>query len=252
MKVVGGKPFYGEAIGILMFDNKQFPMPPGDVGNACSYDFPVRVKVIPGVDNCPYPPIRGEDGELTPEVQAIVQAVKEMEADGVRAITLACGFFSLIQDVVAEAVDIPVFASPLMMIPSILRMLGKGKSVCVLTASKRLLSPEFFEAVGVTEEMPVVVAGLDDSERFKNLQMSGGTGTTTEIDVERLRSDVLDAVQEATKADASIGAVLIECRSIPPFSADIQEATGLPVFDQIACIEMLYRAVVPKRYQGFL
>ncbi len=249
MTVVGGKPFYGEAIGILMFDYRRYPMIPGDVGNACSYDFPVRMKVVSGLDDNPYPPIRGEDGELKPEVQIIVQAVKEMAAEGVRAIALCCGFFSLIQDVVAEAVDIPVFASPLMMIPSIMAMLGKGRGVCIVTASKRLLSWEFFEAVGVTKEMPVFVAGLDDSEEFNASHMGG---TSIEMDVERLRDDVVDAVQEAIIAEASIAAVLIECTNLAPFSADIQQATGLPVFDQIAYTEMLYRAVVPKRYQGFL
>jgi Asp/Glu/hydantoin racemase len=249
MKVVGGKPFYGEAIGILMFDNKRYPIAPGSVGNACSNDFPVRMKVIPGIDNNPFPPIRVNDGELAPEVRAAVQAVKEMEADGVRAIAMCCGFYALIQDVLAEAVDIPVFSSPLMMIPSILQMLGKGKSVCVMTASKRLLSPEFFEAVGVTEEMPVVVAGLDDSEEFNTSHMGG---TSIEMDVDQLRSDVVDAVQEAIEADASIGAVLLECATLPIFAADIQHATGLPVFDYNVYIDMLYRAVVPKRYQGFL
>ena len=249
MKVVGGKPFYGEAIGILKFDNKRFPVIPGSVGNACSYDFPVRLKVIPGVEDNPFPPIRGTDGELTQEVQAIVQAVKEIEAEGVRAIALNCGFFSLIQDVVAESVEIPVRASSLMMIPSILQMLGKDKGVCVLTASKSLLSWEFFEAVGVTKDMPVVVAGLDDSEEFNASRMGG---TSLELDVDRLRDDAVTAVQEAIDGNPSIGAVVVECTSIPPFSADIQQATGLPVFDQVAYIDMLYRAVVPKRYQGFL
>ncbi len=250
MKVVGGKPFYGEAIGILLFD-KQPPIIPGGIRDACAHDFPVRMKMIPGVDNNPFPPIRGNNGELAPDVQATVQAAKEMEADGVCAITLGCGFFSLIQDVLADAVDIPVFSSPLMMIPLILQMLGKDKSVCVLTASKKLLSSDFFEAVGVTEEMPIVVAGLDDAEDLPFNAAPLGS-TSIEVDVDELRSDVVDAVQEAIKADASIGAVLLECASLPLFSADINQATGLPVFDYNVYIDMVYRAVVPKRYQGYL
>ncbi len=249
MKVVGGKPYYGEAIGILLFDHKRYPIAPGSTGNACSHDFPVRVKVIPGVDNNPFPPIRGDDGELTPEVQAMVQATKEMEADGVRAVAYGCGFFSLIQDVLAEAVEIPVFASPLLMIPSILAMLGRGRSVCVLTASKKLLSPGFLEAAGVTKEMPVVIAGIDNSKEFYASHMGG---TSIETDYDRLRDEVVDAVQEAIKADASISAVLLECATLPRFAADIQQATGLPVFDNVAYIDMLYRAMVPKRYRGFL
>ncbi len=249
MKAVGGKPFYGDAIGILMLDNRTYPKIPGDVGNAASYDFPVRIRVVPDLNNNPFPPIRSENGELTPEVQKVVDAVKEMEAEGVRAIALCCGFFSLIQDVVAEAVDIPVFSSPLIMIPSILSMLGKNQGLCVLTASKRLLTPEFFEAVGVTADMPVVVTGMDDSKEYNAVHLGG---KSIEKDVDQLRIDVAESIQKVTKADESIGAVLIECTNLPPFSADIQQATGLPVFDQIAYINMLYRAVVPKRYQGYL
>ncbi len=249
MKVVGGKPYYGEAIGILMFDNKRYPIIPGGVGNACSYDFPVRMKVIPGIDVNPAPPIRGADGELTPEIQTTIQALKEMEAEGVRAIVMCCGFYSLIQDVLAEAVNVPVFSSPLMMIPSILRMLGKGRGVCVLTASKQQLSREYFEAVGIAEELPIFVAGLDDSEEFNASHMGG---TSIETDVERLRSDVVEAVRAEINGESSIGAVVVEGALLAAFSADIQQATGLPVFDYIGYIEMLFRAVVPKRYQGFL
>ena len=249
MKVIGGKPFYGDAIGILMLDNRKYPKLPGDVGNASSYDFPVRIKVVPDLNNNPFPPIRGDDGELTPEVQKAVEAVKEMEAEGVRAIAMCCGFFSLIQDVVAEAVDIPVFASPLMMIPSILTMLGKHQGVLVLTASKKFLSQDFLTAVGVTSEMPVVITGMDNSKEYNATHMGG---TSIEMDVDKLRDDVVDAVEQAIKGNTSIGAVLIECTNLPPFAADIQQATGLPVFDQVAYIDVLYRAVVPKRYQGFL
>ena len=128
-------------------------------------------------------------------------------------------------------------------------MLGKDKGVCVLTASKRLLSPEFFEAVGVTADMPVVITGMDDSKEYNAVHLGG---TSIEKDVDQLRSDVVASVQKAIKADTSVGAVLIECTNLPPFAADIQQATELPVFDQVAYIDMLYRAVVPKRYQGFL
>ena len=47
MKLRGGYTNYGEAIGILMLDTK-FPRPRGDSGNALSYDFPVRYKIVRG------------------------------------------------------------------------------------------------------------------------------------------------------------------------------------------------------------
>ena len=44
----GGRPFYGDAVGVLMLD-MQAPLIPGNVGNAMSYDFPVRYKVMKGL-----------------------------------------------------------------------------------------------------------------------------------------------------------------------------------------------------------
>ena len=72
------------------------------------------------------------------------------------------------------------------------------------------------------------------------------------MDVDKVRDDVVTAVQEVVESNTSIGAVVIECTNLPPFAVDIQQATGLPVFDQIAFIDMIYRAVAPKRYQGIL
>ena len=49
MEVRGGKAYYGEAIGILLFDERRYPILPGDVANASTYDFPVRLKVVKGL-----------------------------------------------------------------------------------------------------------------------------------------------------------------------------------------------------------
>ncbi len=62
--IKGGYPYYGEAIGILMFDNRRYPMIPGNVGNASTYDFPVRLKVVKGLNW--YPPPVDEWGESPP------------------------------------------------------------------------------------------------------------------------------------------------------------------------------------------
>ena len=56
MKVRGGRVYYGEAIGIALFDGRRYPMVPGDVGNASTYSYPVRLKVVPGLLACPPPP----------------------------------------------------------------------------------------------------------------------------------------------------------------------------------------------------
>lgn len=249
LMVTGGHSYQGYSIGILMFDNKRFPMPPGDVGNATSYPFPVLMRQIEGLEDNPYPPLTGPDGQYTPEVQSCIEAAVRMEKDGVRAIAMCCGFFSLIQPVLARHVSIPVMSSPLMMLPVIRQMIRPEQSVLVVTAAARLLSDDFFTAVGAERDDRIVLAGLDDSRVF-NAMCMGGTAITCDWDL--LRADVLEGVAEARRRAPGIGAVLLECTSLPPFACDMRQATGLPVFDFVACVEWLHRAVVPKRYCGYI
>ena len=50
-KVRGDKRYYGQAIGIALLDQLHSqPLIPGNVGNASTYDFPVRLKVIKGLE----------------------------------------------------------------------------------------------------------------------------------------------------------------------------------------------------------
>ena len=48
-EVKGGKNIYGEAIGILV-QERIFPRIPGDMGNASTFSFPVRIQLVKGVD----------------------------------------------------------------------------------------------------------------------------------------------------------------------------------------------------------
>ena len=48
MEYAGGRPYYGDLVGVLMLD-MDAPLIPGNVGNAASYNFPVRYKVLKGL-----------------------------------------------------------------------------------------------------------------------------------------------------------------------------------------------------------
>ena len=91
----------GHPIGIIAVD-LVYPKLPGNVANATTYDFPVLYKKV------------NFDIELlfvgAKEIKAeIITAAKELEAEGVRAIIGACGYFAHFQRQVAEAVNVPVF-----------------------------------------------------------------------------------------------------------------------------------------------
>ena len=57
-------------------------------------------------------------------------------------------------------------------------------------------------------------------------------------------------LKRARRSDSNIGAVMLECTTLPPYAADIKEITGLPVFDFVACVEWMHRALNPTRYRS--
>src|SRR5213079_770689 len=89
--VTGGRGNYGEAVGILTLDTV-FPRIPGDVGNATTFDFPVRFAVVRGAS--PRRVVHEQDPAL---LKPFIEAAQELEAAGCRAITTTCGFLALFQ-----------------------------------------------------------------------------------------------------------------------------------------------------------
>jgi len=106
-KKSGGRNTYGETIGIIMGD-RTFPRIPGDMGNATSFDFPVRLHVVKGIDVSTR--LRLFSGS-TEFVKPFLQAAKQLAEIGVKAITSNCGFIVQYQDVISNAVNITVFKS---------------------------------------------------------------------------------------------------------------------------------------------
>ncbi|NND18155.1 MAG: aspartate/glutamate racemase family protein, partial [Silicimonas sp.] len=102
MKVSGGKAIYGASVGILMLEAR-FPRIPGDMGHAGTWDFPELYRVVR--DASPDRVVRRGAEGLLPE---FIAAAKALVADGADGITTNCGFLSLFQTQLSEAVDVPV------------------------------------------------------------------------------------------------------------------------------------------------
>ncbi len=248
MKLKGGRAYYGHAVGILLFDGRRYPMAPGDVGNASTYGFPVRLKIVPGLLECPLPPETWVDAKPPREVELLVAAARELEAEGVRAIVTCCGFFSVVQDALAQAVRIPVFTSPLLLVPILHRMFG-GREIGILTASRQLLVDGYLRAAGISPAHRVAIAGLETSSEFYATHMGG---TRIEMDLTKLRDEVVAIAVQLVRDRPELAAIVLECTTLPSFAADIAAATGLPVFDYIAFVEFIHRSVLPRRYDGFV
>jgi len=244
--VEGGRAFYGEAIGILMLDMKA-PLIPGNVGNASTYDFPVRFKVLEGIPSnwwC------DEEGPSLKRQKKFIEAAKELEEEGVRAITTGCGFFAIYQKEASEALRVPLFTSPLLLVPMVSRMIGRKRKVGILTAgAERLRKGPFLRNVGIDESIPVAIVGMDDKEEFTKIHV---TEEKPAMDVTKMETEVVEVAQGLIKENPDVGALVFECSDLPPFAAAVQDAVNLPIFDFITFINMVYMVVFKKRFDGFM
>jgi hypothetical protein len=248
VSVIGGRAYYGHALGILLFDGRRYPVLPGDVANASGYDVPVRLKVVKGLFDVPPPPSAWPDGRPPEGARLMREAAIELAAEGVRAIVAACGFFVSLQDYLAEAVPVPVFTSPLILIPLLSRMMGNRK-LGVLTASASLLDARFLAVAGVTPGMNIAIQGIEDSTEFYATHMGG---TRIEMDVALLRRQVVGIAARFARAHADMAGLLVECSNLPTFSADIQREIGLPVYDYFTFIKFIQASVLQAPFEGFL
>lgn len=230
----------GETIGIIVLDC-EYPYIPGNVANATTYDFPVRYAVAEGADN--HRLIFERDLTL---LTPFIEAARKLQAEGVRAITGACGFMALFQEQIAAAVDIPVFMSSLLQVPFIQRI--TGKRVGIISADKSQLSQEHLTKSGIAPDTPIALGGMETCSPFRQaIFYPDGT-----LDDDAIRAGVVAVATELQAQHADLGAILLECSDLPPYAVDVQRATGLPVFDFIAMINYVHQTFVRRPYQGYL
>ncbi|HKW92015.1 MAG TPA: aspartate/glutamate racemase family protein [Methylomirabilota bacterium] len=233
MRVQGGHNLYGFSVGILMLDT-QFPRIPGDMGNASTFDFPVRYHRVAGAS--PDRVVRQGHRDLLP---AFVDGARFLEREGVRAVTTNCGFLAKFQSELAAAVSIPVFTSSLMLVPLVHRMLPPGRAVGILTVDASSLRPEHMTGAGIAPSTPIVVAGMETEKEFTRVLLDDQLS----LDVEAARQEHVTVAKRMLAAHPEIGAIVLECTNMPPYRADIEAVTGLPVFDITALVRMVHEAV---------
>ena len=95
------------------------PSPTGaqHVGNARTWPFPVRYRVVKGAES------RRVIGTTDPALlQPFIDAARELEHDGVRMITTSCGFLAIFQREMQAAVRVPMLTSSLLQVPLAARL----------------------------------------------------------------------------------------------------------------------------------
>lgn len=236
MKAQGGKAVYGASVGILMLEAR-FPRIAGDMGNATSWDFPVHYKIVRGAS--PDKVVRRNADGLLPD---FIAAAQELVADGVDGITTNCGFLSIFQQEIAEAVGVPVATSSLMQTAMVNALLPRGKRAGILTISGSTLTPAHLSAAGVPADTPV--GSTEGGREFTRAIL----GNELELDTAAAEADNVDAAKALVAAHPDIGALVLECTNMGPYAPAIRAATGLPVFSILNFVTWFQAGLSPRRF----
>ena len=182
---------------------------PGNSTNPKSYPFPVRMIHVPGA--CVETVITHPSQELLENMISICKKLRDEE--GILAISTSCGFNAVFQQKLAEGTKMPIFSSSLLQVPFVQNIIGKNRTVAVLTV-----------------DMHVEVIGLESAKEWSKIFDEPDEA----FDMQKVQIEIVSAAEEAVRANPEIGAFVLECTDLPPFSRKISETTGLPVFDFVS------------------
>lgn len=226
-------------VGIVMLDTR-FPRPAGDVGHIDTWAAPVNFRVVRGIwpDKVVQSAKGLRAGRVVPNFVALVRALAR---EGVSVVTTSCGFLVLLQKELQASVKIPVVTSSLLLLP---RLLQVEPRVGVLTISAGKLGAEHLRCAGVPRERVanVVVQGVDPSGEFASAIL----GNREQMDLDRARDDVVAAALALKARAPDLRTVVLECTNMPPYAADIRQATGLRVLSLVD-LPALQRYAAPDR-----
>ena len=213
----------------------RFPRIPGDIGNADTWHFPVSYRVIKGAS--PQKVVKANAEGL---LEGFVSAGKSLAAEGVCGITTSCGFLSVFQRELAEALPVPVVTSALLQTEMVNRMLPAEKRVGILTISASSLTAEHLQCAGVPAGTPIATTegGVEFTRAILNDE--------PELDVSLARQDNVEAAIRLVEENDDVGAIILECTNMAPYAADIAAATGLPVYSIVSLVNWFYHGLAPE------
>ena len=181
---------------------------------------------------------RGATGTLA----TFIDAARDLVRDGADGITTNCGFLSLFQEELAEAVGVPVATSSLMQVAMVNRLLPNGKRAGILTISASTLTVKHLERAGVPAGTPV--GSTEGGREFTRVIL----GNEMELDVHLARQDIVEAAIALRDANPDIGAIVLECTNMVPYAVNIRAATGLPVFSIYNFIHWFQDGLSPRTF----
>jgi len=234
----------GVAIGIILFGQTGYALPPGSVENATTFKYPVYFRAIPAASV-----ERVVSPKLDPEVLTqLIEAGREMEKQGCRAIIGACGYFGNYLPEVTKHLSVPCFFSSIMQVPVILRSMKPGKKVGIICADGRVLSTApVLKNCGVEDRSSIVIVGAEVLPEMQKILKGVGS-----YNPYLLEQGVVKLAKDMVQKDKDVGAILLECTLFPTHARAVQEAVRMPVYDFSTLIDWVYSAVVRRSFGGYI
>ncbi len=223
-------------LGILVLDTG-FPRIVGDVGNAQTWSFPVKMRRVEGAT-----PTRVTGPDVEDLLESFSRGAEALADEGVSGITTTCGFLAVLQPRLAERCPVPFAASSLLQVPSVQSTLAAGRRVGVITFSAKLLTTAHLIGAGAPPDTPL--EGLSEDSAFYRMIIEGHD----HIDVTEARRDVVAAGKRLTTRHPEVGAIVVECANMPPYSAALRDTLGLPVYDPVSFLQWFYASLSPRRF----
>lgn len=217
-------------LGILRLDY-DYPPAPGDIDHPGSFSYKVVYRMVPGLtfDMC-------QSGVITDEVRGELRnAVLFLVGQGVDGLTADCGFFMYLQQEIRTLTTIPVFTSALAQLPAVTCAFAPHERIAIFTANQGSLEPMrslLRKECGVDpKDRRFVLVGCEDVDGFEAVALG------EKVDTARVSPGIVAKALQVTRTDPSIRAILLECTELPPYSDAVRQATRLPVFDAITCVD---------------
>ncbi|MDO4267529.1 MAG: aspartate/glutamate racemase family protein [Eubacteriales bacterium] len=236
MTIPYGYPFYGQEIGILVF-NGGSPRIPGDAGHAATFAYPVCYQLV-----------NGSFMDLTDGSEAIRQellrAAVRLKQQGVRGIVADCGLMSLYQKDIAAATGLPFVGASLCQLPMIWQMTGCQGVIGIITGHSGFLREAHLKGSGWNEDIHIAIEGMERQPHFSEIVIHGGRS----LDPQKLMEETAAAALNLKRSNPDLTAIVLECSNLATYSRAVAQAVRLPVFDTISAANLLQYSISPPEY----
>lgn len=217
----------GPTVGVMLLQNTHLSGS-GSMANAGSYEGRALFETLPGV--------MGRKLIDQPDVvkQSVTDTARVMAGRGAEILTMNCGFGVLFQQAIAEAAEIPVVSSNLVLLPT-LAIIHAGK-VGILTYDKAALSAAHLRCAGWHMEMPPACADVQQFAEWRMLEEEG----KVELDIDTMGRQLVETGRDLVRAHG-LAALLLECSGMFPFTSKLRYELGCHVYGVFDALNLVAR-----------